>query len=80
MNPDWVEWIMGIPIGWSSTEPLNKEQYIQWLNLMNKKEWWIQEPFIPRQVKGMKGRINRIKMLGNGIVPATLGVFLNGKG
>jgi len=80
LNPDWVEWIMGIPIGWSSTEPLNKEQYIQWLNLMNKKEWWIQEPFIPRQVKGMKGRINRIKMLGNGIVPATLGVFLNGKG
>ena len=47
LNPDWVEWLMGIPIGWSSTEPLNKEQYTWWLDLINKKEWWIQEPFIP---------------------------------
>ena len=77
LNPDWVEWLMGIPIGWSSTEPLNKEQYTWWLDLINKKEWWIQEPFIPRLAKGLKGRINRLKILGNGIVPSTLEVFLN---
>ena len=77
LNPDWVEWLMGIPIGWSSTEPLNKEQYTWWLDLINKKEWWLNEPSIPRLAKGVKGRINRLKILGNGIVPATLGVFLN---
>jgi len=76
LNPDWVEWLMGLPIGWSSTEPLNQEQYAQWLDLIHKKEWWIQEPSIPRLAKGIKGRINRLKILGNGIVPSTLKVFL----
>ena len=76
LNPDWVEWLMGLPIGWSSIEPLNQEHYARWLDLVNKKEWWLQEPSIPRLAKGMKGRINRLKTLGNGIVPSTLKVFL----
>jgi len=79
LNPDWVEWLMGLPIGWSSTRPLDKEQYKRWLDLINKNEWWIQEPPIPRRATGVKRRINRLKILGNGIVPSTLKVFLTNK-
>ena len=79
LNPDWVEWLMGVPIGWTSTEPLNIENYYRWLYLTDKKRWWTNEPNIPRLAKGVKGRINRLKILGNGIVPATLRIFLNGK-
>jgi len=32
LNPDWVEWLMGWPIGWTSTEPMGKEVFGQWLN------------------------------------------------
>ena len=78
LNPDWVEWLMGIPIGWTSTEPLNIENYYRWFYLSNKENWGAHEPDIPRLAKGVKGRINRLKILGNGIVPSTLRIFLNG--
>jgi hypothetical protein len=30
LNPDWVEWLMGIPIGWSSPEPLEGLTWLDW--------------------------------------------------
>ena len=30
LNPRWVEWLMGIPIGWTSSEPLATGSYRQW--------------------------------------------------
>lgn len=30
LNPEWVEWLMGWPIGWTSLEPLSKESFEQW--------------------------------------------------
>ena len=30
LNPRWVEWLMGLPIGWVSSEPLATESYRQW--------------------------------------------------
>ncbi len=30
LNPRWVEWLMGIPIGWTRLEPLETESYLQW--------------------------------------------------
>ena len=30
LNPRWVEWLMGLPIGWTSLEPLATESYRQW--------------------------------------------------
>lgn len=32
LNPDWVEWLMGWPIGWTSLEPLPVERFLEWLN------------------------------------------------
>lgn len=31
LNPDWVEWLMGWPIGWTDLKPLEMERFRQWL-------------------------------------------------
>ena len=31
LNPTWVEWLMGVPLGWTDLEPLATESYRQWL-------------------------------------------------
>ena len=30
LNPTWVEWLMGFPLGYSALEPLEMESYRQW--------------------------------------------------
>ncbi len=31
LNPPWVEWLMGWPIGWTDLEPLATDRYREWL-------------------------------------------------
>jgi hypothetical protein len=31
LNPEWVEWLMGWPIGWTALEPLAMDRYRSWL-------------------------------------------------
>ncbi|MEN6441365.1 MAG: hypothetical protein ABFD97_22585 [Syntrophobacter sp.] len=31
LNPDWVEWLMGWPIGWTALGPLNPQTFREWL-------------------------------------------------
>jgi hypothetical protein len=33
LNPTWVEWLMGWPIGWTGLEPLETDRFRQWLHL-----------------------------------------------
>ena len=33
LNPTWVEWLMGWPIGWTDLKPLETDKYQQWLQL-----------------------------------------------
>ena len=33
LNPLWVEWLMGWPIGWTALEPLETGRFRQWRNL-----------------------------------------------
>lgn len=33
LNPDWVEWLMGWPIGWTALEPLATDRFRKWLEL-----------------------------------------------
>lgn len=63
LNPDWVEWLMGWPIGSTSAEPLPDAEL----------STWEKEPAIPRTttVKVDKWS-NRIKALGNGQVPQAM--------
>lgn len=30
LNPDWVEWLMGWPIGWTALEPLATDRFQKW--------------------------------------------------
>ena len=30
LNPTWVEWLMGLPLGWTDLSPLATESYQQW--------------------------------------------------
>ena len=30
LNPSFVEWLMGVPIGWTSLKPLEMESYLRW--------------------------------------------------
>jgi hypothetical protein len=32
LNPAWVEWLMGWPIGWTELQPLEMGRFQQWLN------------------------------------------------
>jgi DNA (cytosine-5)-methyltransferase 1 len=33
LNPAWVEWLMGVPPGWTDLKPLETHRYQQWLRL-----------------------------------------------
>jgi hypothetical protein len=78
LSPDWVSWLMGLPVGWTSLEPLPREEYLDWFHAQQDGTWWQEERGLPRVSTGIKDRVNRLKCLGNGIVPASLALFLRG--
>lgn len=73
LNPDWTEWLMGWPIGWTSLKPLSKEEFINWFEKVLSNKWWDKDPAdegnISRVTEVKENRANRIKCLGNGQVP-----------
>ena len=71
LSPDWTSWLMGLPVGWTSLEPLPIEEYDQWFQMQQDGTWWLEERGLPRVATGIKNRVSRLKMLGNGIVPGT---------
>ena len=32
LNPNWVEWLMGWPVGWTDLKPLETDRFQQWRN------------------------------------------------
>jgi hypothetical protein len=60
LNADWVEWLMGWPIGWTKLEPL--ESFTEF-----DESWWDVEP-VPRVLIGATARADRLKAIGNGQV------------
>ena len=32
LNPMWVEWLMGFPLGWTDLKPLEMHKFQQWQN------------------------------------------------
>jgi hypothetical protein len=78
LSPDWTSWLMGLPVGWTSLEPLPREEYDEWFQAQLDGTWWQEERGLPRIATGIPDRVNRLKCLGNGIVPASLSLFLRG--
>ncbi len=62
LNPEFVEWLMNWPIGWTSLEPLAEPIALG-------PETWNEEPDVPRVASGVENRVGRLKSLGNGQVP-----------
>lgn len=63
LNPDWVEWLMGFPFGWTDPEKEVDK------STMSDTGYWLSEPDIPRIAVGVKDRVNHLKCLGNAVVP-----------
>ena len=62
VNPDWVEWVMGLPTGWTNPDAKN--------GTLLPFEGWVSEPSgIPRTLQDAPHRRNRLRTLGNGLVP-----------
>jgi hypothetical protein len=71
LNPDWVEWLMGWPVGWTSLKPL-LGGIEAWLA---RDSHWDSDPAdepdaaTPRVAGGVRHRQARLKAIGNGQVP-----------
>lgn len=65
LNPDWVEWLVGLPAGWGDID-------VDDVQLPDKPDplWWDVEPPIPRVATGIPHRVDRLKGYGNIAVPA----------
>ena len=63
LNPAWVEWLMGFPIGWTDIDSESSSR-----TTGNEHEWWSAEPDIPRVAKGVPNRVARLRTLGNAVV------------
>jgi len=84
LNPAWVEWLMCFPIGWTSLEPMPAERMAEWEKGVLDGSWWATDPAeespidcdgrpqepVPRLTDIKESRVNRLKALGNGQVPA----------
>lgn len=68
LNPDWVEWLMDWPKGWTSLDSMPVEVFKHWKK--TQKTWWDIEPEIPRLAENITKCIDRLKAIGNGQVPA----------
>lgn len=73
LNPDWTEWLMDWPIGWTSLEPLLEEDYRTWEEMTMDGIWWDEDPAetgegIPRVTTECSHRRDRIRAIGNGQV------------
>lgn len=66
LNPQWVEILMGFPIGWTSIDDAVIGQWPGWPALMGEEQY----PYEPsRTVKKCNDRAKRLKCLGNAVVP-----------
>ncbi len=63
LNPEWVEWLMGLPFGWTDPTIDNND--------LGAHTGWANAHLIPRVVaaRSVKNRSQRIRGLGNAVVP-----------
>lgn len=78
LNPDWTEWLMDWPIGWTDLRPMPQETFGDWRDRVSAGMWNGQDPaelprdddgYIPRLTEDRTHRADRLKAIGNGQVP-----------
>ncbi len=74
LNPEWVEWIMGWPIGWTSLSPMSQEAFEMWFAMTSadpetgRNVWWIEDPSdipeagIPKTIKPADKRSEEVRV------------------
>ena len=73
LNPQWVELLMGWPPGWTSLEPIDAVAFVLWqVAAGHWPETW--EDGTTRVAEGVSCRVQRLKAIGNGQVPAAAAV------
>lgn len=86
LSPEWVEWLMNWPIGWTSLEPLHPYAFEAWergqAGEPGQARWWLEDPSddpgsgigktVPKPAdrEAERARQSRIAALGNGQVSA----------
>lgn len=69
LNPDFIEFMMNWPIGWTSLAPLPAGRFDDWHTKTRAGEWFKCQPGVPGQAVKVPRRLERIKAAGNGQVP-----------
>ena len=78
LNPDWTEWLMDWPIGWTDLKPMTKEGMDDWRYRVSNCQWNENDPAeLPKDDEGYVGRLtedrthraDRLMAIGNGQVP-----------
>jgi len=67
LNPDWVELLMGWPLGWTSLSAMYEEDIYAWSTTAGfwGSDW---EQDVPRTTLDRDSRVDRLKAIGNGQV------------
>lgn len=65
LNPDWVEWLMGWPVGWTALKQLGDPSILGWTE---------EPPSVPRTAARSADRRPRLRTIGNGQVPVCAAV------
>ncbi len=65
LHPDWVEWLMGVPVGWTDIDAVVEHPAPPIPGAF----WPEEPPGIPRVASGIPNRTDRLKGLGNMVVP-----------
>lgn len=75
--PEFVEWLMGLPKGWTSLDPIDPDDLMNWIDgMFNRTAWDGEWPGVSRVTHVTKDRVPRLRALGNGVVPAVVRRFL----
>lgn len=61
LNPAWVEWVMGFPLGWTDPAVASEDLVVH--------PWHDGEPAVPRVAENTPDRAVRLTALGNSLVP-----------
>ena len=83
LNPSWVELLMGWPKHWTALDPISKDVFNSWrdsfMSDKAKKAWQNGEWEIgtERLATNIKGRVDRLKAIGNGQVPKVAAMAWN---
>jgi hypothetical protein len=76
INPDWEEWLMGWPVGWTALKPLPKSAIDDWLTGLSDETWWNIDPHTTGEINrtartaDVPDRRERVRVIGQGQVPA----------